>query len=173
MSVCISTYWPVSPGYHQLYHIHHEELTKKLYDSRMDDALSIIKMALAGMPGSGILAASHVRRASADRLMITLEFVKELPVPGSTAKSTPRAQHPRAITRRKSPCWQRRAARRVAGAGAAANAAPKAASTCHTATEIGASGHTAQMEVAAKMPPPPQPKHGVNSATKLLASLFC
>ena len=45
----------------------------------MDDALSIIKSALAGMPGLDILAASHTRKSSAERLMITLEFVRELP----------------------------------------------------------------------------------------------
>ena len=54
---------------------------KNLFDPRMDDALSIIKSALAGMPGLDILAASHTRKSSAERLMITLEFVRELPPP--------------------------------------------------------------------------------------------
>ena len=92
----------------------------------MDDALGHINLALAGMPGLDILAAFHARRSSADRLVITLEFAKQLPAPMLSAKTASQAKNEgrrKGATsgRRKSPCQQRRAARRGA-AGTAANA---------------------------------------------------
>ena len=139
--------------------------TKTLFDPRMDAALGHITLALAEMPGLGILAAFHAKRSSADRLMITLEFTRALPTP-TTKSAGPQLHRQRGddvkvkTARRKTPCQQRRAPRRV---GAVGNAAVAATGVAGAATERVTGADAARVQAAAKLsarggvssPPPP------------------